>query len=163
MPIFSWDFLDNICTCEVDEQGPTSSETRTVTGAARNLIRTTKLRALKINEEHNVVDRSKNMSKNLLQNAKEFGTKVGQRVKELDDKHRVAGSFQVVVAETSDAAQKTWKQVDDRHKISSTSSSAFIKGANFLSEHLDPKDAESADMEDLHFDVKLVENSGEKH
>uniref|UniRef100_A0A6U2R132 Uncharacterized protein n=1 Tax=Leptocylindrus danicus TaxID=163516 RepID=A0A6U2R132_9STRA len=141
MPIINWDFLDNICTCEVDEleQAAPSAPAKDMTGAARNLIRATKLRALKLNEDHDVVNRSKQLSKDVWRNAKEVGVKVGQRVKELDAKHKVTDSFQVVAVETSDAAHKTWKQVDDRHKISDTSSNAFVQGANFLSKHVEPK------------------------
>mmetsp|Transcript_22015 Transcript_22015/g.33615 ORF Transcript_22015/g.33615 Transcript_22015/m.33615 type:complete len:165 (-) Transcript_22015:255-749(-) len=150
MPIINWDFLDNICTCEVDElEAPTDAPAKDVTGAARNLIRATKLRALKLNEDHDVVNRSKQLSKDVWRNAKEVGIKVGQRVKELDAKHKVTDSFQVIAVETSDAAHKTWKQVDDRHKISDTSSKAFVQGANFLSKHLEPKQHQQESCNDV--------------
>lgn len=146
-----WDWLDHACACNVEDESP--SDTSTMEGAAKSLVRAAKLRAVQINTQHNVVGNAKKISTQTWEGLKVVGAKSGDKLRELENKHQVVDAFKVVASETKYSAKAKWSEFDEKHKILASSSQAFVKGANFVAEQLEPKHKDKGQYETISDDV----------
>ena len=131
-----WDWLDNACACNIDEP---PADTSTMEGATKSLMRATKLRAMQVNAQHDLVGNAKKISNRTWEGLKDVSAKTGEKLRQLEEKHQVVDAFKVIASETQYSAKATWNQFDEKHKISETSSRAFVRSANFVAEKLEPK------------------------